>query len=204
MGIAIGVAGLALLGAAPGADAADGPLDTLRDVLTRAERVVNGEGTRREKLLSLGEVAGDLLDTEVMGVAALDGRLAEQPEPRQREFQRLFHDVVVRAYLQKLLLFRHPEFAYGGEEIEGDRARVRTRIVTPGDEYRVDYAMRRRAGRWRVTDIEVESVSLTGNYRAQFESLLRTRSFDELLETMSRKVRRRAERDAATAARGES
>ena len=39
-------------------------------------------------------------------------------------------------------------------------------------------------------------ISLSDNYRDQFRSLLRTRSFDELLELMRRKLRRYRAGDA--------
>ena len=51
--------------------------------------------------------------------------------------------------------------------------------------------MRLADGHWRATDIVVEGISITDNYREQFESLLRTHSFAELLERMRRKTRRR-------------
>ena len=48
--------------------------------------------------------------------------------------------------------------------------------------------MRRESGRWLATNIIVEGVSLTSNYANQFASVLRDRSFEELLELMRRKV----------------
>jgi len=65
---------------------------------------------------------------------------------------------------------------------------VRTRIVTAKDEYRVDYEMLEHDDHWLATDILVEDISLTQNYRAQFESLLRTHTFAELLDLMRTKT----------------
>ena len=64
-----------------------------------------------------------------------------------------------------------------------------TKIITTNAEYYVDYEMREREGRWVATDVIVENISLSDNYRAQFASLLRGRSFEELLELMRRKTR---------------
>ena len=95
----------------------------------------------------------------------------------------------VRAYLQKLLLFRSPRFAYGDPRRAGDVVIVPTRIATVKDEYAVNYAMREREGRWVATDVIVEGISLTDNYRSQFASVLRDHSFSELLDIMRAKVR---------------
>ena len=103
----------------------------------------------------------------------------------------LFDHVIVRAYLQKLLLFRKPHFGYYRKpRPEGDVVMVGTKIITSKDDYFVDYEMRQRDGRWFATDVIVEGISLSDNYHAQFSSLLRGRSFDELLDLMRRKTRR--------------
>ena len=44
------------------------------------------------------------------------------------------------------------------------------------------------SGRWLATDIVIEGISMTSSYADQFTSLLRDRSFDELLDLMRRKV----------------
>ncbi len=95
---------------------------------------------------------------------------------------------MVRAYLSKLLLFRSPRFSYGDPRPVGEGVVVPTRIATSKDEYRVEYPMRQRDGRWLATDVVVESISLTDGYRTQFAGLLRDRTFAELLDLMRAKV----------------
>ena len=46
------------------------------------------------------------------------------------------------------------------------------------------------------TDVIVEGISLSDNYYEQFSSLLRGRSFEELLDLMRRKTRRLREEAA--------
>ena len=190
-GVAL-VAALGLLAAS----APDGPVASVRKTLSEARGEVLRAGSRDEKLEALHALARKLVDTRAMGWRTLERELAEQPPARQEEFLDLFGDFIVRAYLQKLLLFRNPRFAFAPEEWRGNVALVRTRIVTSRDEYYVDYEMRQRDGSWAATDIVVEGISLSENYRDQFRSLLRTRSFDELLELMRRKLRRYRAGDA--------
>jgi phospholipid transport system substrate-binding protein len=174
----------ALLGAAP----ADEALAVVRKTLAAALEIVRAGGTRDEKLVSLRAVARDMLDTRAMGRRALGDVLAAQPPQQQEEYLELFDHLIVRAYLQKLLLFRNPRFSYQPPRRDGDVVIVRTKIVTPKDEYQVDYEMREREGRWVATDVIVEGIGLTENYREQFSSLLRDRSFAELLDLMRRKT----------------
>ena len=67
---------------------------------------------------------------------------------------------------------------------------VPTRILSARDEYFVSYEMNRRNGRWLATDVVIEGISLTRNYRSQFQTILRRQSFEELLARMRRTTRR--------------
>jgi len=158
-------------------------------VLQRARAIVLTQDERKAKLLSLHDLARELLDTRAMGHRALGEELAQQPAQQQAEFFELFDLMMVRAYLQKLLLFRNPEFAVVAEDAQPKAVLVRTLISTPKDEFRVDYEMRMRGDTWRATDVVIEGISLIRNYRSQLRALLRSHSFEELLERMRRKTR---------------
>jgi phospholipid transport system substrate-binding protein len=183
---------LAVEALAPASSAEPGgrPEEAVRQTLTRVMSVAQSEGARDQKLAALEDEARRLMDTDAMGRRALGHELSQQPPELQREFLDLFDAVIVRRYLRKLLLFRNPQFDFVGERVNGNTARVQTQILTTKDTFYVDYEMRRRNGAWLATDIVVEGVSISENYRSQFLSLLRTRSFEELLELMRRKARR--------------
>jgi phospholipid transport system substrate-binding protein len=165
-----------------------GAVGVVRDTLAKARTIVLTDESHDQKLEALHELARHLMDTRAMGRRAIGPRLAEQPEAKQEEFLKLFDQLIVRSYLQKLLFFRQPRFAFGKEETAPDAVIVHTRIVTDKDDFLVDYEMHQRDGAWVASDIVIESVSLTRTYASQFQELLRTRSFDELLELMRAKV----------------
>ncbi len=165
-----------------------GAVDAVRDTLAKARTVVLTSDSHEQKLEALHDLARHLMDTRAMGRRAIGPRLAEQSEAQQEEFLKLFDELIVRSYLQKLLFFRQPRFAFGKEETGQDTVIVHTRIVTDKDEFFVDYEMHQRDGAWVASDIVVENISLAQNYAQQFQELLRTRSFDALLELMRGKV----------------
>ena len=172
------------------ASVGDRPLDAVRTILTHASSVVATDSTREQKLELLRTLARDLFDTDAMGRDALGPLLVDEPAAQQEEFLALFDEFIVRAYLQKMLFFRDPEFAYGEVVVDGDTAVVHTSIKTRKDEFYIDYAMQRGSKGWVATDIVVEGMSLIRNYGDQFQSLLRTLSFEELLDRLRRKVHR--------------
>jgi phospholipid transport system substrate-binding protein len=170
--------------AAPG----DGATATVRDALQKATAVSSTDQPREQQLEGLRLLARGLVDTKAMGQRALGGTYAERTPAEQQEFLRLFDELIVRAYLQKLLLFRNPTFRFRPEARDGDTVMVVSEVVTGRDTYEVGYAMRHDQQRWLATDIVVEGISLSGNYADQFASALKSRSFEELLDLMRRKV----------------
>jgi phospholipid transport system substrate-binding protein len=170
-------------GAAP-----DGPMALTRSVLEQSNVIVKGPGDRKEKLVKLSELLRGFLDTEALARLAAAKHLEGRSEAEVQEFLRLFHEFFVRTYVQRLLLFDAPNFAYGEERVSGDNARVATEVITPGDRFAVDYAMHRTAQGWRATDINVEGVSLARNFRSQFDSAVAREGFPGLLERLRAKV----------------
>jgi phospholipid transport system substrate-binding protein len=166
----------------------EGPLAYTRDILTRSNAIVRGPGDRKQKLVELSNLLRDFLDTEALARLAAGKHLEGRSEAEVKEFLQLFHDFFVRTYVQRLLLFDAPDFTFGGETVTGDQAHVATEVVTPGDRFAVDYALRRAPEGWRATDIIVEGVSLAKNFRAQFDAAVAKDSFQGLLDRLRAKV----------------
>jgi len=164
------------------------PMALTRDVLTRSNAIVKGQGDRKQKLAELSDLLRGFLDTDALARLAagknLDGRSPEET----KEFLTLFHEFFVRTYVQRLLLFDAPDFTYGEEKVNGDQAQVGTQVITPGDRFAVDYTLHRNADGWRVTDIVVEGVSLAKNFRSQFDAAVAKDSFQGLLDRLRAKV----------------
>jgi len=168
--------------------APDGPLAATRGVLERTSEIVRGPGDRKEKLLALNDLLRGFLDTDALAELAAGKHLEGRSPEERAEFMRLFRELFVRTYVQRLLLFDAPQFAYRDERVNGDTATVGTDIVTPGDRFGVDYTLRRTPQGWRATDIKVEQVSLAQNFRSQFDSALAKTDFPGLLDTLKKKL----------------
>ncbi len=180
--------GVVVRAPAAGPPAADGPLAVTRGVLERSNAIVRGSDDHKQKLLALGDLLRDFLDTEALARLAAGKHLEGRGPEETAEFLRLFRELFLRTYVQRLLLFDAPDFAYGEERVTGDTATVGTEIVTPHDRFAVAYAFRRTPNGWRATDILVEQVSLAQNFRAQFDTALAKDTFPALLERLRKKV----------------
>ncbi|MFM8410982.1 MAG: phospholipid-binding protein MlaC [Alphaproteobacteria bacterium] len=167
---------------------AGGPMQRTREVLQTSNRIVTGEGDRNAKLAKLKDLLRNFLDTDALARKAMGKHLDGRTPAQVKDFTSIFRDLFVRTYVQRLLLFDAPDFGFTGEKITGDTAEVNTQIITPKDEFGVDYAMKKTPGGWVATDILVEDVSLAENFRSQFDKALAKESFEQLLERLRNKL----------------
>ncbi|HWN56703.1 MAG TPA: ABC transporter substrate-binding protein [Methylomirabilota bacterium] len=163
------------------------PLDYTRTTLEQARTIVASSQDNSEKLAALSALFGKFLDTDEMGKQALGPHWSSLTPAQQTEFLALFHELLERTYVQKLLLFENPDFVYVGEQRSGADAVVDTKIVTSRDQFDIRYQLRPDGGAWMATTITVEDVSLTANLGSQLNDLLSRMSVDDVLSLMRRK-----------------
>ena len=97
------------------------------------------------------------------------------------EFVRLFTELVQRTYLSKVDQY-NSEVTFQDDVIEGDHAVVRTTLLLgKGSQMALDYRMHRTRDRWQVYDLSIDGISLVANYRAQFNKIIRTSSYEALV-----------------------
>ena len=100
-------------------------------------------------------------------------------------FVGLLAGLIERAFLAKVDLHAGAEILFTGERQERDDALVRTRIASAhGAELPVDYHMYRRGEDWLVYDVTIDGLSAVDNYRAQFDEVIESSSYSELVARM--------------------
>ena len=157
----------------------------LKIILDPALKRPDKTSARRQQLRS---VVDQVFDWQETGKRAL-ARHWQPLKPEQRqEFSSLFADLVERSYVGKIELYSGEKIIYAGDTIEGDQATVKTKLITKSQtQIPIDYRMQKEGDRWRVYDVLIEGVSLVGNYRTQFNKIIQSSSYDELIKKMKTK-----------------
>lgn len=160
--------------------------DQIRTHIDEIYRLVARTGSTSEGQETVRKVADRMFNWLAMAQGALGQHWGERTPTERAEFVRLFGDVFERAYLSKIQLADAQRFAYLGDNIEGDHTVVRTQITTNnGTVIPVNYRVRMgEGGSWRVYDLDVGGVSLVGNYRTQFNSIIGRSSYPELVNRL--------------------
>ena len=143
-----------------------------------------------ERRAQIRKVTETLFDFEEMSQRSLGKAWTQATPAEQKEFVRLFGGLIANAYMGRIEQYAGEPITYVGERIEGDDARVQSRVVTPkGSEVPIEYRLYRSTeGRWTVYDIYVDGFSLVGSYKAQFNRLLQRGTFADLLRQLRQKT----------------
>ena len=163
-----------------------GHVDQVIKILQRPD--LQGEGKAVERRTAVRKVANDIFDFQETAKRSLGRHWQERTPAEREEFTRLFADLVERAYIGKIDRYSGENVSYVGESVEADQATVRTKILTKqGSQVPVDYRVFRQGGHWRVYDVIIEGVSLIANYRTQFNKIIQTSSFEDLVAKLKAK-----------------
>ena len=185
---------LAVVLAAASPATAAGPTETVKAAVQQVFSQPSSPAAKApsvaERRAQIRKVTETLFDFEEMSQRSLGKAWTQASPAEQKEFVRLFGGLIANAYMGRIEQYAGEPITYVGERIEGDDARVQSRVVTPkGSEVPIEYRLYRSTeGRWTVYDIYVDGFSLVGSYKAQFNRVLQRGTFADLLRQLRQKT----------------
>jgi phospholipid transport system substrate-binding protein len=148
--------------------------------LKKADRVME----RRQRLQ---KIFNDRFNYEEMSKRALGAQWNNLNETQRQQFVDLFRQLLARSYTGTIEGYSGERFQYLSEHNEGDYAEVRTKLISRKGEIPINYRLLSKSGEWQVYDIVVDGISMVSNYRAQFTKIIRTSSYEDLVQKLQNK-----------------
>jgi phospholipid transport system substrate-binding protein len=148
--------------------------------LKKADRVM-------ERRQQLQKIFNDRFSYEEMSKRSLGAHWNNLNETQKEQFVDLFRQLLARSYTGTIEGYSGERFQYLNEHNEGDYAEVRTKLLSRKGEIPINYRLLTKSGEWRVYDIVVDGISMVSNYRAQFTKIIRTSSYEDLVEKLRNK-----------------
>jgi phospholipid transport system substrate-binding protein len=162
-------------------------IDNIIDILKNEE--LKKPERANERRSEIRKLVGERFDLEEMAKRSLALQWRKRTPEEKKEFVSLFSDLLERSYIKKIESYTDEKILYTAENIEGEYAVVRTKIITDRNvEVPIDYKLLKEKGNWEVYDVVIEGVSLVNNYRIQFNSIIRKDSYQELVKRMKNKL----------------
>lgn len=149
----------------------------------------SGSEYTQEQRDELKNIINDVIYYRAMAQFALGRTYDEISDEQREEFISLFSTIIRDNSLNRLDIYR-ADVSYTTIRVDGDQAFVATIAELDDVRTTVDYQMRSIDGNWMITDMTIDSVSTAESYNRQFQSIIRQRGFDALLQSLRRRAAR--------------
>jgi len=91
----------------------------------------------------------------------------------QQEFEPLFRDYLAQVYTTRLSRYADAPFRVIGSKPWGGETVVNSQVTTPGgSQVQIDWHIQNHSGRFLVTDVVVDGVSMKATQRSEFASVI--------------------------------
>lgn len=151
------------------------------------------EGTdyTEEQREELKDIINGIVDYGSMAQFALQTTYDTLSSDQRQEFIDLFSTIIRDQSLSNLNIYR-ADVTYDTISVEGDSAYASTTAQLENVRTPVDYKMfyDDSEQQWFITDISIDEVSTAGSYRRQFQSIIRKRGYDALIDILKERVDR--------------
>jgi len=190
--------GMAALVCAAWASAQEGATAQVKETIDKVlailrDPALKGPDKEERRRKKLKDAIYPRFDFSEMAKRSLATHWRDRTQKEREEFVNLFADLLEQSYHKKLESYTDQEIIYAKEQIEDKFGLVATKIVSQKEnlDIPIDYKLMRQDGQWRVYDVVIEGVSLVSNYRGQFNRIIQTSSYAELIRKM--RVKQEAE-----------
>ncbi len=169
---------------------AQSPTEFVRGILDRVMAIQSNESVSREaRGREIQQIIRSSFDFNEMAKETLGSAYGQLSSGQLNEFIDTFRYLFQDSYSRMVLNFLKKEnVEYGKASQEGGKAKVDTVIKRPNESIPVTYLMH-TAGGWKLYDVVVDGVSILETYRSQFANVIKTKSFNYLIDKMKQQRR---------------
>lgn len=153
-----------------------------------ADKELKGPEKKTERRAKMRKIIDNIFDFQEMSKRAMAQNWNKRTPAEKKGFSSLFADLLEATYASRIERYNGEKIVYTGESADDGYAVVRTKIITHTDtEIPVDYKLIKEGSGWMVYEVIIEGVSLVNNYRTQFNEIIHSSSYEELVKRMKNK-----------------
>lgn len=168
--------------------------DTIKKTVNEVIQVVSDKDLKKKaneqrRRAAIKKSIAAIFDNQEMAKRTLGKHWNTRTTAERKQFTELFATLLENSYAGKIESYNNEKIIYTKETVDGDYAEVKSKVITPKqDEYTLDYRMMKKEnGSWMVYDVVIEGVSLVSNYRTQFNRIISTNGYSELVKKLQAK-----------------
>ena len=170
--------------------AADDPVAAIKKKDAELQALLKKSTRNAKETERVKSLLNDSFDFELLAKKSLSAKdWNAQDEASQQKFVAEFQRMVRNSSAKRLELYRADSTVYEPAKMKGaEEARVTAHLWNKGKESVLEYKMTIVNGNWKAWDLVIDDLSTARNYKDQFSQILKTKSFAELIDIISKKA----------------
>lgn len=159
-------------------------LETLRD------KTLSAPQNKEKRRSKLRELIRARFDFEEMAKRILARHWRDRTSDEKKEFVSIFSELLESSYITKIEAYTNEKVTYDKETLndDGKTGIVKTTIITSNANIPIDYKVIKKDNEWYVYDVIIEGVSFISTYRSQYEKIITSQSYTQLVQIMKDKL----------------
>jgi len=141
-----------------------------------------------ERRQQIEQVVKQRVSYEDMARLALGLPWLALTDTERQEFVDLFAQLLRDMFAGQIDDIADAQVRYLSEQLEGNYAEVRTKLMGQKIDTRLDFRLADKSGQWSVYDVIIDGASIVSNYHAQFTRIIRDHSYAGLVIRMKEKT----------------
>ena len=183
---------LAVAGIFLATNACAGVTDDVKKTVDEVVRIVSDKELKKndqKRRQILKKTISVIFDYNEMAKRSMGKHWNQRSAAEKKQFSDLFASLLENSYASKIESYNNEKIVYLKEVIDSDHAELKSKVVTSKrDEFSLDYRMINQNGKWMVYDVVIEGVSLVSNYRTQFNKIITSNGYPELVKKLQTKT----------------
>ncbi len=170
--------------------AAEDPVAAVKKKDAELQTLLKKSSRNAKEIERVKSLLNDSFDFALLAKKSLaKGDWDKQDAASQEKFVAEFQRMVRNSSAKRLELYRADSTIYEPAKMKGtDEARVVAHLWNKGKESVLEYKMSLVNGNWKAWDLVIDDLSTARNYKEQFGQILKTKSFAELIDIISKKA----------------
>lgn len=169
-----------------------GVTNEVKKTVDEVVRIVSDKEMKKndvKRRQALKRTISTIFDYNEMAKRSLGKHWNQRSAAEKKQFTDLFASLLENSYASKIESYNNEKIVYLKESTDGDHAEVKSKVVTvKRDEFTLDYRIINQNGKWMVYDVVIEGVSLVSNYRTQFNKIITSQGYPELVKKLQSKT----------------
>ncbi|MCA1795805.1 MAG: phospholipid-binding protein MlaC [Desulfotignum sp.] len=162
-------------------------IDKVTNIL--AELTSEKDTDKKEQMALLCDAVYERFSLAKTARLCLMDHWGKRTDVEKEAFIALFGKFLENAYLSKADRYQGEQVVFVREKIDHDRAQVHVRVLHGVLVIPATVKMHlTRGGQWMVYDVTSFGISLVGNYRAQFNHIIKRHSYEKVIQIMEEKT----------------